>query len=263
VSTRDDFLLIYPTFEKPEASRATLPGVLEEASRAGARVIVHDSSVKDRDEKWAWLRALREEFDFFLLLTDNCSMAHARNLCLRLGVEMYAPRHACMLEDDHGVRPGFIEAMANTMDDLYGRRAPNGFRYGLFSACSEHCWADGRHDIPGGHFCPDADNPQPIIGGVNSCCRAAPISHWISVLKGYDTDEYPISTWQTRNLVWRNYHRGYTHCIVRSGDLMFSVPDDGRGTSMPGEARLWDEHYTASDPRSEFIGKPKAAAVTR
>jgi len=259
----DAFLVIYPTFEKPEASRATLPSVLEEAARAGARVIVHDSSVEGRDEKWAWLRSLRDDFDFFLLLTDNCSMAHARNMCLRLGIEMYAPQYACMLEDDHAVRPGFVEAMTDAMDALYGRRAPNGLRYGLFSACAEHCWAEGRHEVSGGHFCADAGNPPGVLGGVNSCCRCAPVSHWVSVLKGYDTDEYPISTHQTKHLAYRNYHRGYTHCIVRSGALMYSVPDEGRGTSMPGTMRLWDDDYTASDPRSRYLGKREGETVTR
>ena len=103
---RASFLTIFATYENLEVVKQTLPAVVAETRANDARLIVHDSSTEGRDEKWRYLRALNADEDFFLLLSSNLSMAHARNMCLQLGIEQYAPDYVCMLEDDHGYRPG-------------------------------------------------------------------------------------------------------------------------------------------------------------
>ena len=77
---KTSFLTIYCSFEQIDVVKLTLPGIIEETKRN----------------------------DFFLLLSSNLSMAHARNMCLQLGQELYAPDYICMLEDDHGYKEGII-----------------------------------------------------------------------------------------------------------------------------------------------------------
>ena len=246
---KTSFLTIFCSFENQAVVEETLPSIIRETRDQDARLIVHDSSVRDRDRKWAYLRELNREGDFFLLLSDNLSMAHARNMCLHLGQEMYAPEYICMVEDDHGYHPGFISAMTAAMLGYYGKTAPNQLRFGLFTGCREHN-PRNRAAVEEGHTYPKPDSPPKHMGKANSCCRCAPTAHWNNVLKGYDTDEYPISLFQTANLNLRNYHKGFTSMVVGDGRHMFSVPNQGRGTSSAAGDRLWNDEYAASDPRS-------------
>ncbi len=249
-----EFLTIYATFGNLSVVKQTLPSVIEETKRNNAQLIVHDSTVKGRSEKWTYLQELNQNNDFFLLLSDNLSMAHARNMCLALGQELYAPSYICMMEDDHGFKEGLIPSLVNAMKQYYGQISPNELRYGLFTGCGKHHYAK-RHILDDGHAYPDFDSLPGKLGGANSCFRCAPTAHWNNVLKGYDTDEYLISTYQTSNLNRRNYNKGFTTLIVDNGDKMFDVEAIGRGTSTEKAVKLWDEQYTASDPRSNYIGK--------
>lgn len=254
-----EFLTIYPTFENLEVVKQTLPSVIAETKRNNARLIVHDSSEKGREEKWSYLQDLNKSNDFFLLLSTNLSMAHARNMCLALGQELYAPDYICMIEDDHGFNEGVIAHLVAAMKKYYGQIALNDLRYGLFTACEKHYYFPKKR-IDDICFCPDKETPAVTIGGANSCFRCAPTSHWNNVLKGYDTDEYLISTYQTKNLNFRNYHKGFTTCILGNG-LTFDIEAGGRGTSAKSKLSLWDEVYTASDSRSNFRGKKSDGAA--
>jgi len=247
------FLTIYPTFEQLAVVRQTLPSVIEETRRNDAALIVHDSSVKGRDEKWDFLRSLNKDNDFFLILSDNLSMAHARNMCLFVGQEMFCPDYICMIEDDLGFQEGLIGCMLKAMETYYGAVSPNGLRYGVFTGCGAHHPSQVLLDDGNVHI--QADAPPGSLGGANSCFRCAPAAHWQNVLKGYDTDEFLISTYQTRNLNQRNYHKGFTVMIVDNEKKTFHVDCAGRGTSSDAKLRLWDETYTASDARSRYLGK--------
>lgn len=254
---KTEFLTIFGTFENLDVVRRTLPSIVEETRRNDARLIVHDSSVEGRCEKWDYLLELNKDHDFHLILSDNMSMAHARNMCLMLGQEMFAPDYICMVEDDHGFHPGLIPAMIENMRKYYGKRAPNGLMFGLFSGCGKHHVPE-RGLLDDGNSYPDAANPPGALGGANSCFRCAPTQHWNNVLKGYDTDEYLISVYQTANLNHRNYNKGFTTLIVGDGGLAFDVEAVGRGFTGPSDLRLWDEKYTASDRRSNYRGKSVA-----
>ncbi|MCK4764884.1 MAG: hypothetical protein KAW12_21980 [Candidatus Aminicenantes bacterium] len=251
---KTDFLTIFAGFENLPVVEQTLPAVIEETRQNDARLIVHDSSVKERDKKWEYLKELNKNKDFFLLLSDNLSMAHARNMCLHLGQELMAPEYICVMEDDHGFKPGLIQAAIKAMKTYYGKKAPNGLRYGLFSGCGKHHKAK-RELLPDGNAYPASDNNPAQMGRANSCFRCAPTSHWNNVLKGYDTDEYLISTFQTNNLNLRNYFKGFTMMIIQNGDLMFDIEVGGRGVRSASDMKLWDEKYTASDSRSRYLGK--------
>ena len=251
---KTEILVIFPTFENLDVVKQTLPTVIEEVKRNDARLIVHDSSVKGKAEKWGYLQTLRKDNEFFLVLSDNMSMAHARNMCLTVGQELYAPDYICMIEDDHGFKEGLMASMTNAMKMYYGKKAPNGLRFGLFTGCGKHVYAE-RHPLEDGHAYVGG-NAKPIrLGGTNSCFRCAPTAHWNNVLKGYDTDEYLISTFQTKNLNFRNYHKGFTSLIVDNGEKAFDIEVDGRGTSIKAPLKLFDEDYTASDPRSQYLDK--------
>jgi len=247
---KTSFLTIYPSFENLAVVKETLPKVIGETLANDARLIVHDSSVRNRPEKWQYLQELNKNNDFFLLLSDNISMAHARNMCLQLGQSLYAPDYICMLEDDHGYLPGFIPSMIYTIQTYYGKISPNGFRYGLFTGCGRH-YSCNFIMLEDGNSYPDANNEPMEIGRTNSCCRCAPTAHWNNVLLGYDTDEYLISTYQTKNLNYRNYHKGFTSMLLQNGKFVFDIEAIGRGTTSPG-IKLWDQDYAASDRRSVY-----------
>lgn len=258
------FLTIFPTFEKLKVVQKTLPSIIEETKKNNAKLIVHDSSVKNRKEKWEYLQKLNKDNDFLLILSDNISMAHARNMCLQLGQEVYAPDYICMMEDDHGFKKGLIKTIIRLMSKYYGEKSPNNLNYGLFSGCIKHFHGSNFIKIDDSNLCPAKESDPMAMGGANSCFRCAPTSHWNNVIKGYDTDEYLISTYQTKNLNFRNYNKGFTTMFIGGGKYVFDIDDIiGRGASQKDGLKLWDEKYTASDERSVFVGKDKKTIVNR
>lgn len=247
-----DFVTIYTSFNDLNVVQKILPGIIAECRRTDTALIVHDCSNKHTEETWAWYRAQSEEHGFFYLFSKRMQFAMTRNMCLRLAIEMYTPQYICMLEDDHGYRTGAIDALRAQMQFTYGRKSPNGLRYGLYSLCPD-CWGDQFRqtclDAGGGHLTAHPDNPPWMLGGANSCVRCAPTSHWEAVLKGYDPDEYPISFFQTKNLNLRNYNRGFTSMYVGGGSLVERVDRPGAGVAMANVR--FDENFTASDRRSK------------
>jgi len=246
-----DFVTIYTSFNDIDVVARILPTVLEDAERTETAVIVHDCSTSNVERTWNWYREQAETKNFFYLLSRQMPFAIARNMCLSLAIEMYAPQYICMLEDDHGYEPGAIDKLRAAMAENYGVKSPNGLRYGLFSLCP-NCWGEGFrracNEDGKGHLYPSAQCPPMQLGGANSCCRAAPTSHWVSVLKGYDPDEYAISFYQTRNLNFRNYNRGFTTLYVGNGRLVRREMRPGLGVQTLG--RRFDDNFTASDRRS-------------
>lgn len=252
---KTEFLVIFPTFGNLDVVKKTLPTVIEEVKKNDAMLIVHDSTdTKEQDEKWEYLRKVNKENDFFLILSTNLSMASARNMCLSVGQEIYCPDYICMIEDDHGFHDGLIKLLIEAMKNNYGKISPNGLRYGMFSGCTKHTHSN-RIKINDLLSYSSADDDPFTIGGFNSCFRCAPTQHWNNVLKGYDTDEYLISEYQTKHLRWRNYHKGFTVLYVGDGKLVFDVDSIGRGLTGKNKLKLWDNDFCASDLRSKFVGK--------
>lgn len=263
---RAEFLVIFPTYGAIETVRRTLPSVVKECAESGAALVIHDSTEpKDgRDQKWAMIREMAGEDRVsssrrFVMFSDNLSVAHARNMCLRLGQELFCPEFICVLEDDHGLKPGFVGGMTRAMREHYGREAPNGLHFGLFSGCLNHCFTMRRAALGGAaakrpHLYPLLDNNPFHVGGVNNCCRCAPTSHWNNVLKEYNSDEYYMSRYQTIGGNVRNYNKGFTWLLVESGALMFDIEHAGRGVTDANSLPVWDEEFCASDSRARFRG---------
>jgi hypothetical protein len=245
------FLTIFRTFERLDMVKLTLPAVLEETKKNDARLIVHDTSVVNREEKWDYLKMLNSNDDFFMILTSNMSSAHMSNMCLQLGQELYAPDYICIIEDDHSYCPGAIEQLVESMKQYYGVKAPTGLRFGVFTCCPHHNLQMTAH-LPNGNRYPGQESDVAQMGRANACFRCAPANHWHQVLKGFDTDEYMISNYQVSNLNRRNYYKGFTSMLVGNGELCSFIDTPGRGVSDKRGMKRWDEIYTASDPRSSF-----------
>ncbi len=248
------FLTIFRTFGRPDIVKQTLPAVIAETQRNDARLIVHDATDEGREEKWQYLQELNRNHDFFLILSSNLASAHVVNMCLQLGQELFSPDYICVMEDDHGYREGIIPVLVQAMREKYGKTAPNGLRYGLFTACADH---NGHidHRLEDGDACPSGNQDVSQMGRANACFRCAPANHWNNVLKGFDPDEYLISNYQVMNLNRRNYYRGFTSLLLQEGQYCFFVEGPGRGAADKSGYRRWDATYTASDPRSRFRGK--------
>ena len=258
---RYSFVIIYPTFKRTNVVKKILPSIIDETTRCNAGLIVIDNSILDI-EKSNYLLDLRKKNDFFLLISDNTSYAHTRNLGLHLAMELYSPEYICILDDDHGVKEGFINIMTQSMKKYYGTMSPNGLLYGLFSACHTHDLnARLIYDKHTQGYYPELQKNQnpTVVGGGNGCCRCATTAHWCNVLKGYDTDEYVISNFQSSRPKLRNYHKGFTCLHVgKPGQHMFDIEEEGRGESEYDKLKLWDKKYTKSDLRSIYFGKSES-----
>ncbi len=256
-----ELLVIYPTYGRLMMTKKTLNSVISEiTASARSQLLIHDCTPgRDGGAKRDMILELTNgRHRVFSIFSDDMSMGQSRNMCLNLGIEAWTPGYILMLEDDHELQPNSLQVLLGVMRSWYGIPSPNGLRYGMFSECFG-CTNAQLKPVPGQDIglCYPTGEPA-VIGGSNSCFRAAPIHHWISVLRGYDIDEYPISFFQTAGLKWRNYHRGYTTMYIRKpdGDLYCrKLPGEGRATSDPNPLPLWDNQYCASDPRSNFRGK--------
>jgi len=248
--TQNDFVTIYTSFNDLATVRAMFPLVLAETKRADAALIVHDCSTNETRDTWEWYREMAEKHCFVHLFSSRLPFAVARNMCLSLAMEMFVPQYVCMLEDDHAYGRGAIDALRAAVCSHYGRISPNGLKYGMFSLCPD-CWGESFRqsclEDGNGNLYPAPDREPSRLGGANSCCRCAPASHWMTVLKGYDVDEYPISYYQTRNLNIRNYNRGFTTLYVGGGRLIRRVMRQGNGTQLRNI--VFDPQYTLSDMR--------------
>jgi hypothetical protein len=254
------FVTIYGTYGNLNTVRQTLPSVIKETiTTPNSALIIHDSTEEHhgRSEKWNYLKKLEVEYPIFLILSTNLSMAHARNMCLSLSQELYCPDNIGMMEDDYGYKPGFITSMNKAIKIYYGEIAPNGLRFGLFTGSS---FDDNIEEkilpLTNHSYRPIQEkSPNNRVGGTNSSFRCAPSHHWTNVLKGYDTDEYLISEYQTNGLNLRNYNKGYTVLNVENNSLMFKINTEGRGVSIGTKTRMYDPKYTAKDYRSHHLSK--------
>jgi len=246
-----ELAIIFATYGNLAIVKQTLPTIIHDALNNNAIVIVHDSTeIKDgRKEKWQYLQEISDKNNnVFLLLSDNISMGHARNAGLFIAQKVFLADFVCIMEDDHIVLPGAFKATIQAMKMYYGKVAPNGLLFGLFTACNK-CRKGSRAKF-GEHLFPTLNNDIGSIGGTNSCFRCAPTSHWNNVLIGYDTDEYLISQYQTRGINHRNYNHGFTTLIVNEGKNTKRIENNGRGvTSTNG--KLWDDNFTKSDRRAK------------
>jgi len=246
-----DFVTIYTSFNDLNAVQSVFPLVLAETKRSNAALIVHDCSTVETESTWKYYQEMAAKHGFVHLFSNRIPFAIARNTCLSLALEMFSPQYISMLEDDHGYGEGAIDALRAAMRNHYGQTSPNGLKYGLFSLCPDHWGEDFRkscHPDGAGNLYPGPETPPMQLGGANSCCRCAPASHWMTVLKGYDADEYPISFYQTRNLNFRNYHKGFTTMYVGGGEMIQYLDRPGNGVNLANV--VFDDDYTLSDPRT-------------
>lgn len=246
-----EFLTVFNSFEDLETIRQTLPTVVAESKAADAALVIHDCSLKNRPE----IRKFIEGFEsdtVFVVFSSRLDQANSRNLAINLGMRLFAPEYIATIEDDHGYHPGFVRKMTEAMRTWYGKEAPTGMRFGLFSGCPR-CW-EGKvryEKLPDGNLYPVRDGEETgkvYLGGVNACCRVAPVRHWETVLGRFDPDEWPVSGYQPSQMNLRNYNNGFTGMVIDGGDAMFSVDRVGRGVSQDLSKRPYHPKYTKSDP---------------
>lgn len=252
-------LVVYISFGNLDTVKQALPSIIDEVKGFDARLIIHDSGTQNRDEVWNYLGRLSLDNPVItLLLTSSLSFAHSVNMCVQLGLELYAPDYILLMEDDHGLNKGSLEAMVNASNKYYGKRSDNGLLFGSFTVCNictnaifSYLDTDDKGNIL---EYPHPSSDQVAMGSVNSCCMFMPTSHWLNVCGKFDTDEYPTSTYSVIGVRWRHYFKGFTIVFVGGGKLGFMITRVGRGES-DDEPRLWDNNFCASDFRSRYRGK--------
>jgi glycosyltransferase involved in cell wall biosynthesis len=248
--------VIMTTINNPEMLVQTVPSFASQMDAVDGVLVIYDCSTGDNRKRVSEeIERIRVGDEILLIQSDNVSASIARNVSFELCRQKYNPSIVGFIEDDHIAKDGFLSAMQESIVSLYGKVSDSGLRVGLFSGCSKCNGGDRTYLNEDNDFTRSADQPVSLLGGLNACCRFAPMTHWLNVLGQWDVDEYLISEFQTRGVGTRNYNRGFCSAIIGDGKFLREIYQDGRGTSDSSSLRLWDNAYTASDNRSAFKGK--------
>ena len=257
-------VVIITTINNPDMIAKTAASFANQIEDVDGALVIYDCSTgENRKRVHDEIERIRKGSEILLIQSDNVSASIARNISFELCRQSYNPSIVGFVEDDHFANDGFLVAMLEAIDSLYGTVTESGLRVGLFSGCSvcnggDRTYLNGNKD-----FVRSAGQSISLLGGVNACCRFAPTNHWLNVLGHWDVDEYLISEFQTRGIGMRNYNHGFCSVVIQDGKLMREIYQDGRGTSDSSSLRMWDNSYTASDERSAFKGKDAKAETKK
>lgn len=184
----------------------------ESLSRAVAscrdRVKLIISDATDDDQKIAWAR--NTDADEVILTPRFTPAATSRNLATTLVLDKYSPRYLCMVEDDFEYSTEWYPSIVDATNRLYGAMSPMNLAYGIFSACDHHvpaqcCAVDEQNNVTA------------YIFGAVAYQRFMPTSHYLSVMRYWDSDLLGISWAQTGGQTFRNAMRGFCGAVLPGG----------------------------------------------
>ena len=210
--------LIFVSFGRPEIaarSYASLSAALA-PFRDRIRVVISDAT--DDMEKIAWARST--DADDVILTPTGVPAATSRNLATTLAFEKYSPKYLCFVEDDFEYSPQWYPQLVTATERLYGVVSPLGLAYGMFTASGHHvskklCKEDRANGVTAYFF------------GAVAYQRFMPVTHYLTVMRGWDPDLLGISYAQTGGQTFRNTMRGFCGAILPE---MLSWPIDVSGS---------------------------------
>jgi len=174
--------------------------------RDRVKIIISDAT--DDDQKIAWAR--NTDADEVVLTPRFTPAATSRNLATTLVLDKYSPRYLCMVEDDFEYSTEWYPSIVDTTNRLYGVMSPMNLAYGIFSACDHH--------VPAERCAVDEENGvTAYIFGAVAYQRFMPTSHYLSVMRYWDSDLLGISWAQTGGQTFRNAMRGFCGAILPGG----------------------------------------------
>ena len=213
--------IIFVSFGRPEIaakSYSSLESVLA-PYRDRVRIIISDAT--DDEQKMKWARAT--DADDVILTPRFTPAATSRNLAMTLILDKYSPRYICMVEDDFEYHTDWYPSLVEAANRLYGVMSPFNLAYGIFSACDHH--------IPPERYKKDKkNNVTAYIFGAVAYQRFMSLSHYLTVMRGWDPDLLGISFAQTGGQTFRNTMRGFCGAIL-PGRLSWPIDEDSTAST--------------------------------
>lgn len=171
--------------------------------RDRVRIVISDAT--DDDQKIAWAR--NTDADEVILTPRFTPAATSRNIATTLVLDKYSPRYLCMVEDDFEYSTEWYPSLVDATNRLYGVMSPMNLAYGIFSACDHHVPAE-RCAVD------EQNNVTAYIFGAVAYQRFMATSHYLSVMRYWDSDLLGISWAQTGGQTFRNVMRGFCGAIL-------------------------------------------------
>jgi len=219
--------IVFVTCGRPELSEKSYNSLISAISpfRDQIKIIISDASGDEHKIKWV----LSTDADDIILTPRSTSAATSRNLAVNLILDKYATKYLCLLEDDFEYHEKWYPSLVHYAERLYGVISPFNLAYGIFSACDHHI-ANERQQA-------DIENGvTAYLFGAVAYQRFTPISHYLSVMRCWDSDILGISYAQTGGQTFRNTMRGFCGCIL-PGKLSWPLDSNGCDSTWSGGKR--------------------------
>jgi hypothetical protein len=222
--------IVFVSFGRPEVAAHSYASLSSAVAAYRDRIKIIISDATDDQGKMRW--ACSSDADDVILTPRFTPAATSRNIATTLALDKYSPRYLCMVEDDFEYSAEWYPSIVEAADRLYGVVSPFGLAYGIFSACDHHIPAERRKE--------DLKNAvTAYIFGAVAYQRFVPTSHYLTVMRCWDSDLLGISYAQTGGQTFRNTMRGFCGAIL-PGSLSRPIDKDSgastwsRGRRNPG-----------------------------
>ena len=208
--------IIFVSYGRQDVASRSYESLTTAISQYRDRVKIIVSDATDDEIKMKW--AKDTDADDVILTPRFTPAATSRNLATTLILDKYSPEFICMLEDDFEYSEDWYPSLVEAARLLYGVISPFNLAYGIFSACDHHVTPERIMEDK-------LNNVTSYIFGAVAYQRFMPLSHYLTVMRGWDADLLGISFAQTGGQTFRNTMRGYCGAIL-PGNLSWPIDDD-------------------------------------
>jgi hypothetical protein len=222
--------IVFVSFGRREVATKSYNSLASATAPYRDRIKIIISDATHDDEKMRW--AKESDADDVILTPRSTSAATSRNLATTLILDKYSPTYLCMVEDDFEYHADWYPRLVEAVERLYGVMSPFNFSYCIFSSSDHHIPPERCRDDK-------KNNVRAYIFGAVAYQRFMPISHYLSVMRGWDPDLLGVSFAQTGSQTFRNTMRGFCGAIL-PGKLSWPIDVDselstwGKGRREPG-----------------------------
>jgi hypothetical protein len=219
-------VIIFTSFGRDEIALKSLNSLLNATAKVKDKVKIIVSDASPNVEKIIELNKL-DRIDL-IWSPRFTSAASSRNIAVEYLLDKYSTGFICFVEDDFEYSNEWYETLVATTRKNFGVISPLGLAYGVFST--------SPHNLEKKRIKVDKDNDlTAYIFGAIADQRFMYLSHYMSVLRKWDSDVLGISYCQTGMQTSRNVMRGFCGGIIQGKNL--SWPIEGLESTWSGGKR--------------------------
>jgi hypothetical protein len=219
--------IVFVSCGRPKISERSYNSLISAISPWRDRIKVIISDASGNENKIKWVRST--DADDLILTPKFTSAATSRNLAVSLILDKYATKYICTLEDDFEYHEKWYPSLVQHTERLYGVISPFNLPYGIFSTCDHHIPME-RKKID------KSNDVTAYLFGAVAYQRFMPLSHYLSVMRFWDSDILGISYAQTGGQTFRNTMRGFCGCILPE-KLSWPIDVSGSESTWSGGKR--------------------------